>query len=177
MNFQFNIEKLFASEEFKNFIKENKDAYPCSGFVVTDLEKQDNKTHFDYYIPSVKKMFSFKLEDNCAKIEVEQLPEKEPEKLKFNYNFSSEDIQKLVEDKMAEENIKNKIQKLLFSLQCKDGKDFLIGTVFISGMGMLKVNINIEEMKITEFEKRSFMDMVNVFKKKDKDSKSSPQKN
>ena len=169
MNFQFHIEKLFESEEFKNFIKENEDAYPCSGFLVRDFEKEDNKTHFDYYVPSIKKMFSFKLEDNCAKIEVEQLPEKEPEKLKFNYNFSSEEIKKLVESKMFDNKIKNTMQKMLFSLQAKDGKDFLIGTVSISGMAMQKVNMAIEKMKIIDFEKKSFFDMLKI-KKTDKKS-------
>lgn len=169
MNFQFYLEKLFDSEEFQDFIKENKDAYPCSGFIVCDFEGKDNKTHFDYYVPSVKKMFSFKLEDNCAKIPVEIIPEEAPKRLKFNYSFHVDDIQKLVENKMLEESIKNKLQKMLFSLQNIDGKDFLVGTVFISSLGMLKVNIDLDEMKITDFKKHSFMEMINVFKKKEED--------
>ncbi len=171
MNFQFYLEKLFASEEFQKFIKENKDAYPCSGFLTIDFEGKDNKTHFDYYIPSIKKMFSFKLEDNCAMIPVEQIPEEAPGKIQMNYSFSMENIQKLVEEKMIEEKIKNKVQKMLFSLQSLKGKDFLIGTVFISGLGMLKVNIDLDEMKITDFQKKSLFDMVNVFRKKDKEEK------
>ena len=44
---------------------------------------------------------------------------------------------------------------------------FLIGTVFISGLGIIKVNIDIKDKKIIEFEKKSFFDMVNVLRRKD----------
>ena len=165
MNIQFYLEKLQDSKNFQNFIKENKDAYLCSGFIVIDLEGKDSKTHFDYYLPSVKKMFSFKIEENCIKIPVENFGEKVPEKVSMNFNFELNDIKKLVEEKIRQENIKNKIQKMLFSLQAKDGRDFLIGTVFVSGLGMLKVDINLKEMKITDFKKNSFFSMMNVFKK------------
>ena len=169
MNFQFYLEKLFASKKFQEFMKENKDAYPCSGFIVRDFEGSDNKTNFDYYVPSIKKMFSFKLEDDCAKIPVEQIPEIPPQKIKMNYSFDFEEIKKIIETKITEESIKNKMQKMLFSLQSKEKKDYLLGTIFLSGMGLLKVNIDLEKMKITAFEKKSFFEMVNIFKKKEKD--------
>ena len=36
-----------------------------------------------------------------------------------------------------------------------EGKDYLVGNVFITGMGMAKVNIDLNEMKIVAFEKKS----------------------
>jgi hypothetical protein len=38
-----------------------------------------------------------------------------------------------------------------------NNKDFLIGTVFILSLGMIKINIDISEMKITSFEKNLFL--------------------
>ena len=166
MNFQFYLEKLYASENFKRFKEENKDAFSCSCFFVINENGEDEKKHFDYYIPSVKKMVSFQLENEIKKVPVEILDKKIPEKILMDYDFSFKEIKDMILDKMQQKNIKNKIQKMLFSLQKLDGKDFLVGTIFISGLGMLKVNVDISEKKITEFEKKSFFSMVNILKKK-----------
>lgn len=168
MNFQFYVEKLFDSEEFQKFIKENKDAYPCGGFFVNDLEnlkKPDNKNHIDYFIPSVGKLFSFQLEKGVEKVPVENVGGQIPEKIALNYNFDFEEIEDLIRKKMEKENIKNGIQKILLSIQNQKGKDFLVGTAFLSSMALLKLSISIPEKEIIEFEKKSFLDMFSVFKK------------
>ncbi|MEN7982595.1 MAG: hypothetical protein ABFQ65_04055 [Nanoarchaeota archaeon] len=200
MNFQFYLEKLYASEDFQKFIEENKDAYLCSCFFVIDSEKGDNKQHFDYFLPVDKKMFSFKIESGCERVPVENFESKVLTKISDNYNFSFNKVEKLILERMEKENIKSKIQKILLSLQNvketpqaypdkssttlksvlrekKDfstngkistrGKDVLLGTVFISALGMIKVSIDLDEMKITEFEKKSFLDMLRVVKRKD----------
>ena len=146
MNFQFYLEKLFASESFKKFKDENELAYPCSAFFILDKEGKDNKQHFDYYEPNLKKMFSFKLEDNCAIVPVDLRDQNVPTKLSMNYNFDFDRVEKLIVEEMQKRDIKNKIQKILLSLQNKDGKDYLVGTVFISMMGLLKVNIDITDI-------------------------------
>ena len=66
---------------------------------------------------------------------------------------------------MKEENVNKQIQKLLFSLQNLNGKNFLIGTIFISGMGILKVTISLDENKIISFEKKSILEMFKIIKK------------
>jgi len=168
MNFQFYVEKLFDSGEFQDFIKENADAYPCGGFFVIDRENMknpDNKNHLDYFVPSTQKMFSFQLEEGAKLVPVENYGDK-PRKIAMNYSFDFEDIEDLIRDKMKEEVVDKKIQKILLSLQKKDGKDYLIGTVFISGMGIVKANIDLSSMKVVEFSKSSFFDMINIMKKK-----------
>ena len=170
MNLEFYLEKLHSSQEYKNFIKENSNAYLCSGFFIIDKEKglEGDQQHLDFYMPtrlpkdtrSGERMVSFCLSDACQKkpvdvVDKENVPEKIPE-----CDFDFEEIEKIIIEKMQEQGIKNKIQKILLSLQSKDGKCFLIGTIFLSSLGMLKVNINISEMKITNFEKKSIFDMV-----------------
>lgn len=165
MNFQFYLEKLYSSKDFQKFIEENKDAYLCSCFFVNDNEKGENKQHFDYYLPTDKKMFSFKIEDNCEKVPVELFDDKIPPKISDSHDFGFEEIEKLVLSKMEEEGVKSKVQNILLSLQNVEGVDILLGTVFISAMGMIKIKINLNDMSITDFEKKSFLDMFKVIKK------------
>jgi hypothetical protein len=192
MNFQFYLEKLYASEDFQKFIEENKDAYLCSCFFVIDKEKNEDKQHFDYFIPSTNKMFSFKIESGCERVPVENIENKIPKKISDNHNFDFSEIEKIILEKIDKEEIKTKIQKILFSLQNSEGtpqaytqevreslrdldkssqkistkgKDVLLGTVFISALGMIKIQIDLEDMKIIEFEKKSFLDMFKIIKK------------
>ena len=171
MNFQFYLEKLINSEEFQTFKKENPSAYLCSGFFAIDREKEDHQQHLDYYVSELKKMFSFKLLNEGK---VEMLPiesynssedKKVPNKINDNYDFEFKEIEKIVEGKMFDEKINKKILKLLFSLQSQKGRDHLIGTIFISGLGMLKCSIDLQDKKIVEFEKKSFFDMMKIVKK------------
>ncbi len=162
MNLQFYLEKLYASEEFKGFTKENPDAFLCSGFFVIDKSGNDNKVHFDFYVGG--KMFSFQLEDSIKLVPIEMINKEVPEKLLSDCDFDFEDIEKMIVEKMAEQEVKSKIQKILLSLQKVEGKIFLVGTVFISGLGMLKINIDLSEKKIVLFEKKSILDIVRKVK-------------
>lgn len=186
MNLQFYLEKLFASEKFQNFIKKNPSAYFCSGFFSIDKENKGNKIHIDYIIPETKKIFSFQVsapkglpsgdedinpEGKVDVIPVEQIGDEFLKQLSDNIDFDFEEIEKMIVEKMDEQKIKSKIQKILLSLQKIDtlkgtsGKIFLVGTVFISGLGMIKIKIDLEENKIVEFEKKSFFDMMKIVKK------------
>lgn len=206
MNSSHYLEKLQNSEEFKNFMKRNPDAFLCSGFFVIDKTGSDNKIHFDYFasppisptahpeLPSLRseidneklikksfnnskksqasekeqdkigKIFSFQLEQGIQLVPIEIINDKTPEKLLENCDFDFEEVEKMIVDKMKEQGIKNKIQKILLSLQSKDGKCFLIGTVFVSSLGMLKINIDLTDMNITDFEKKSFFDIIRKVK-------------
>lgn len=169
MNFQFYMEKLHHSEEFQKFIKENPDAYFCSAFFTKDEEGKDNKIHVDYFIKEkLDRIFSFEIENDCKKVEVETYDHKIPEKVEGDVDFDFDEVEKLIRGRIEEEKIKEKFERMMFSLQKLDGKDFLVGTVFVSMLGMLKINIDISDMKITFFEKKSLFDMVKIIKKKDK---------
>ncbi len=166
MNSQFYLKKLEKSKELQEFLKGNPKAFLCSGFFVIDNEGKDNQVHFDYYVPDKRELFSFQLEGEIKKARVDILDDKWiPEKVS-NYNFEFEDVEELIVEKMKEEKLKNKLQKILLSLQKikpegeSESKNYLIGTVFISGLGMIKVHIDLKEMKIVLFEKKSVFDMV-----------------
>ena len=164
MNLQFYWEKLEHSDIFKEFIKENPDAYLCSGFFTIDKEGSDNQRHFDFYIPESKEMFSFKLEKEVEKMAVELAIPKVPEKLGSGFDFELDDVEKMILEEMGNKKIDKKIQKIIVSLQDFKGKVFLICTVFIAMLGLLKVHIDIEQKKIVLFEKKSLFDMVRKVK-------------
>lgn len=165
MNLRFYFEKLETSEVFKNFMKAHPDAFLCSGFFIFDKTgKEKDNQHFDFYSPSGNKLESFQLE-NMQLVPIDMLGAL-PNKLDLDIDFDFEEIEKMIEKKMESEGIKNKIQKVLFSLQNIDGKNLLLGTVFISMLGLIKVNIDLKENRIVEFEKKSLLDIIKVSKKK-----------
>ena len=164
MNFQFYLEKLQNSSEFKEFVKENPEAYSCSGFFTLDKEGTDNQRHIDFYLPSEKKIFSFKLQERkVEKIPMQTISEKAPGKINLNVDFIFEDVEKTILEEMKIQNIKQSIQKIMISLQNFKGKEILVCTVFISMLGILRVHIGLEgedKRKVTLFEKKSFFDIV-----------------
>ena len=166
MNLNFYLEKLHDSEEYQDFMLENPDAYMCSGFFVMDFEKADHQRHIDVYAPTLKKVFSFKLENGIERIPIDTFDNKTPKKLSFGYDFDLDEVEKMIKEKMAEEKVKSRIQKILLSLQNLENKDLLTATVFVSGLGMLKVNIDPLSKKITDFDKKSFFDMMKIVRKK-----------
>ena len=165
---QFYTEKLSSLEEFKDFIRKNPNAYLCSGFFVIDKEGEDNKQHFDYYIPKKNKLFSFQLEEKQKMVPLDMANHEVPSRI-LKYDFDFDEIEELIKDEMKRQKIKNKIQKMLFSLQNYKGKDSLISTVFISMLGILNLNIDISNNEITDFEKKSIFSMLKIVGNKKKD--------
>ncbi len=166
MNSHFLFEKLESSKEYKKFMKENPDAYLCSGFFAIDIADKGagNQYHFDYYVPSSQETFSFELESEIKLIPLER-NEQILEKVSLKESFDFAEIEEMILREMGKNGVKNNIQKMIFSLQNKDKKDFLLGTIFLSGLGLLKVNVNIPDNKITDFEKKSLFDMMKIIRK------------
>ena len=166
MNSQFLIEKLESSDDYKKFIEENPKAYLCSGFFDIDVNNtSENKYHFDFFIPSKKKTFSFELETGkIAELE-RNYEEKILDRVLLKKNFDFYKIEEKIAIEMELQRVKNKIQKMIFSLQNFEGKDTLFGTILISGLALIKMTFDISENKIEEFEKKSFFDMMKIVKK------------
>ena len=171
MNLQFYVEKLKASKTYKEFVKQTPDAFPCSGFFVIDKQGMDEQQHSDFYIPGEKgKMVSFKLEKNCELEDLEFIEEKISKKLDLSIDFDFKEIEKLIEKRKEKEDIKSEIHKYLFSLQNSETGHILVGTIFISMLGMLHVKFDLDKMEVTRFEKKNFFNIMKVKRKgKEKD--------
>jgi len=165
MKLQFYLEKLRDSEVFKKFMKENPKAFLCSCFFSIDFVEKDNKVHLDYYVPNSKQVFGFQLEKNCEKALIETREDYLPEKISEKIDFELKDIEQLLTKKMKGEKIQEKIQKIFISLQRVGGKDSLVGTIFISAMGLISFEIELSSKKIISFQKKSFLDFFKILKK------------
>lgn len=168
MNFQFYVEKLKSSEKYKQFVKENKDAFPSSCFFsIGEGADKDSKErqHFDFYIPSKKEMISFALEDDFTILPMQIVEGKEILKISLNHDFDFNEIETIILKKMEKEGLKNKLQKMLLSLQNLNGKDFFTGTIFVSGLGLISITFDIEKRELIDFKKRSLFDMMSLFGK------------
>lgn len=167
MEFQELISKLMQSKEFEDFKKENPDSYPFGGFFSIDLENKgkNNQYSLDYFIPSLKKAFSFKIEEKVEKIPITVQETEKMLPIGNNYSFKFKDFQRKIEERMQEENSKEKIQKILYSLQNLEKEDYLLATVFLSGLKMIQATIKISNKEITKFEKKGFLDFLKILKK------------
>ncbi|VVB82292.1 Uncharacterised protein [uncultured archaeon] len=169
MNSQFLFEKLEASDEYKKFMKENRGAYLCSAFFIIDMDKNpENKYHFDFYVPENKKTFTFELENGIKLVPTERTDEIILDKVSMKNHFDFDELKELTLNEMAANKVTNKIQKMIFSLQNRDDGDVLFGTIFLSGLGLIRMNFDLEKNKVTDFEKKSLFDMMKIVKKGDK---------
>lgn len=165
MNLRFYEEKLESFEDFKDFILKNSNAYLCSVFLTIDEEGGRNETHFDYFVPENKSTVSFQMNSEIKKVNLENFEDRIPEKLSIESDVDFGEIEYMISQRMFKENVKNKIQKIILSMNGTNGKDILTGTVFISMLGLLKISIDLKEKKILDFEKKSLMDMMKIIKK------------
>ena len=151
---------------------------------MVDKQDNDDKQHLDYYIPSKNKIFSFELEHGVQVVPIKMIDKRIPEKVGDNYDFDFDDIEEIILKEMEKNRIEDKVQKILLSLQSLDtenqgfsvpqtseekqkvrgGKDYLIGTVFISKMGLIKIQIDLSEMRVVEFEKKNILDFFKRIK-------------
>lgn len=160
MNLQFFIEKLESSEEFSNFMKYNPGAYLCSGFFSIDFENNQNQYHLDYFVPSKNKIISFELENGIKETNVIKTDSGVPPKLASTSTLEFKDIEDMILKEMEKKQIKNKLQKIMISLQNYEGKDSHVCTCFLSGFGLLKVVIDDSTKEIVLFDKKSFFDLL-----------------
>lgn len=160
------LSELEKNKEFQEFIEANPQVYLCSAFFVIDKENENHKQHFDYFLPEENKIFSFQIEENCKQVPMDNLAPEAPKSLDLKEDFELQEIDDLIQTEMENRGIKNKMQKILFSVNNFENQDVIFGTVFISNLGMIKIRISLKDKEILEFKKESFMDMINIFKKK-----------
>src|SRR3972149_9140869 len=100
MNLQFYLEKLHSSDEFRAFIRENPQAFLCSGFLSLDKERNSNQIHFDYFIPKEKIIISFQLESEVQKVPLKKYDDKVPEEVSTDFELDFAELELLIFEKM-----------------------------------------------------------------------------
>lgn len=158
-------DKLLKSKEYKDFIKKNEKAYLCSCFFMLDKENNTSEIHFDFFISSDNKMFSFKINSEINLMPLEVFDKNIPEKLILDKKIELDDFEKLIIERMEKEDIKETPKKFLYSFQSAKGKNLLLATIFLSKMAILKVSFDFSTKKIIDFDKKSFFDIISFVKK------------
>lgn len=170
MNLQFYFEKLKESDSYKEFISENPEAYFSGAFFIYDKATQGkgDEQNIDFYIPEKKELVSFCLSNNCQKNPIEMIDKNYiPEKISDSIDFEFVKIEELLLKEMEKNNFGGDVHKFLFSLQNLEGKNYILGSMFLPRLALVKFKIDLDEMKIIDFEKKSFFELMNIKKKKE----------
>ena len=160
MKIQPYIEKLNASEAFKKFQEEYKDAFLIAGFFILDYESGQDVHQIDYYIPSKKKVAAFTLGEEVDFKIMNMMSEKTPEKLDMKTEIDLDAIKGILEDGMKNRNITEELKKIIAVIQNIKGKKVWVLNCILSGMEILKAHIDDETKMILKMEKASVMDYM-----------------
>jgi len=167
MKIQPYVEKLEASKKYKEFKEEHKDSFLVAGFFIIDLETKQNIHQIDYYIPSENKVAAFTLDGEVNLQILNTMGKKVPETLDLKTNVDLDALQGILEDGMKNRNMTEKIKKMIAVIQTMEGKKVWVMNCVLSGLEILKANIDDETQNILKMEKSSILDYVKTMPGRD----------
>lgn len=160
MKVQPYIEKLSRSRIYKEFKKQNSDAFLVAGFFVLDLELGRNIHQIDYYVPSKKKIAAFNLDGKINMQLLDGITERIPNSLDIRINTDLEALPGILEDEMKNRNITEEIKKIIAVIQNIEGRKIWNLNCVLSGMEILKAHVDDESKTVLKMEKTSFTDIM-----------------
>lgn len=160
MKIQPYVNKMNNSPEYKQFIKQNNDAFIAAGFFIIDFESGNNVHQIDLYVPSKKKVAAFTLDKKIMMQMMDLMHAKAPEKLDINTKIDLDALKGILEDEMKNRSITEEIKKIIAILQTVDGKKIWNLNCILSGMELLRVHVEDESKSILKMEKFSMLDFV-----------------
>ena len=161
MKIQPYVEKLEASQEYKDFISKYGDAYMVAGFFVLDLEGKHNVHQIDFFVPSENKIAAFSLDEGVKLKLLDMMhPDKSPEKLDMRTEVDLEALEGILEDGMKNRNMSEDVKKIIAVVQNIEGKKIWNLNCVLSGMEILKAHIEDESKSVLKMEKASVMDYI-----------------
>lgn len=156
MNLQFYKEKLENSKQFKQFKKNNPQAYLASAFFTFDLVKNTQESQLDYF--NKGKFMTFQLDNEIIMKEQEPMKKANPK----NLPDSSLDLAKLPEivKKQLEKNkVQEKPSKIIAILTCEDNQPIFSLNCITSSMSVIKIKLD-DKGSCIRFEKLNLFDFT-----------------
>jgi hypothetical protein len=156
-------DKLKKSEAFLKFKSEYPDAFFCAGFFILNFKSGVFDYSLDYR--NDKQIFSFKIplgESKNIVLETSDIFEKQtplPE-ISCDVQVDIEQLKEIVEENLAKNNIKNKLEELIAVLQMIDGNKVWNLTCMCEGFTIISCQIHSETAGILKFEKKNLLDFV-----------------
>jgi len=164
-NFDSTLEEVEKSQCFKNFKDKNKDAFLCAGFFVIDYEQGKNQQQLDYCIRE-EDIYTFMLDKdvNMKKAETLEGHKENLPKLSKDMKVDLDDAEKILQEKIKEDNVPEKLVKVIAVLQVFEDKQIWNLNCVLSGMQILRAHIDSETGDVLKFEKKSMLDFVKKVK-------------
>jgi len=153
------------SPEFKKFREEHKQAYLSAGFFVLDFETNKHMHQIDFFIPSKKKVATFKLENGITfQISDTFKLKKKPEELTGDSILDLEALKGIVHDEMMNRTVTQDVKKIIAVLQQENGKKVWRLNCITGDMAIIKVEVDDSKGDVLDFEKANLFDMMKVVK-------------
>ncbi len=162
------IKEVKKSQAFKEFIKEDPEAYVCSLFFIRDFNGPQNETQVDFYSPKNKNIVSFKIGNGIERIpaakKAETITHKKiiPKPLSESIKMDLDELKPTLVDEMRNRDMTYEIEKILAVLNVADDRPIWNCTGFLKGLGLLQAHIEDESASVLFMEKHSLMDMIRL---------------
>ncbi len=156
------LKRLESKEFFKEFKKDNPDAYLCAIFCILNKEETEgDKINLDFFIPSKKKVAYS--ESPFGEIFYSQEENKEYAELKSlkDITIDLEDLWTEVEEIKKKKEIQHSTGKIIGVLTEKEWNL----TCLSASMDLLKIKIDSKTKEIISAKKESLSDMIKIQKK------------
>lgn len=154
------VDRLRDSQEYKKFLKENKNAFMVAGFFVLDFESGKNMHQIDYYAPDHHKVAAFTLDGRITMQMLSLIRKKIPEKLDLDTKTDLNALRGILEDEMKNRTMAEDIKKIIAVIQCVDNKKIWSVNCILSGMSLLKASIEDESQTILKMDKANIFDFI-----------------
>ena len=161
MKFQEYLVQVQKDSQYQKFVKENPEAYLCAAFFMIDYKDKHNESSIDYFNPKDSKVMTFTIEKEIKARPLDALQEGLiPKKMQEISQIEIEQLQGIIVDEMHNRTITGDIQKVICILQNLNGKLVWHCTAFLTGLNLIKTDIEDESKSVIFMEKVSFMDLL-----------------
>jgi len=156
-------EKLKKSEVFQKFKSEYPDAFFCAGFFILNFKNDTGDYSLDYR--NDKQIFSFKIpmgESKNIVMEASDIFEKQTPlaEITCDTQVDLEDLREIVEENLAKNNIKNRLEEIIAVLQMIDNNKIWNMTCMCEGFTIISCQVHSETAGVLKFEKKNLLDFV-----------------
>lgn len=163
MTFASLYKRITESEAFKMFSRENPDSEMVIGFFILNLESGTSQEQLDF--KTKDKIFSFSVNQDDEIIVnqeelVESFEDKKLQKISPEIKVDLEDLKNIVQNKLNEEKIQNKLEKIIAILQINEKEEVWNLTCILYGLAIIHILVNPQSGEITKFERKSMSDFV-----------------
>jgi hypothetical protein len=167
MNIAELFKRLYKSQVFKDFQKENKDAFFCAGFFILRIKEKINDLSLDYRDDT--QIYSFKIPENdneeitmhAEKIMEQQKPlDKLEIDEKTTLKLDLECLEGQIKEELSKQKINSPLGEIISVLQMTENKPMWNLTIMLEGFTIITSLINPISGQVLKFEKKNLFDFV-----------------